>query len=86
VAFIVFAFNAFISFVIFALGVGVPATFHRNMGLGFFLLNVIALVLFVSAPNPKPITRILLFVGVIPLEIASVALAAYICELSGYQC
>ena len=63
-----------------------PSGFNKAMGLWFLFVNFAALLLFVGGPEQKPVWRVLFFVGVVPVEIASFFLAVYVCGAFGFEC
>jgi hypothetical protein len=80
-AFLIFLMNAVGTLFLLMLG-----GFPRTPGLWFLLLNVVALLLFVYAPDPAPLWRTLLFCFVVPIELASIYADAKICAALRMQC
>ena len=71
-------FNALASFVIWALGVGVPKTGHILMGFWFLALNVSPAIQYLREPEPKPVRLVVSLIAVVPVVALSVVAAALI--------
>ena len=80
-SFVILLFNLAGTFLLLLLG-----GFPKAPTVGFLILNFGAFLLFVYAPDPRPVWRIFLFCLVVPLEVATVFIVAHGCRVLGAKC